>query len=92
VYIIRAPKYERLHRENRAIPVYTRYFQFLSELKIDFQMTDDTLAIQSHEDGIPLSLLIQHRPIVEGFRALFEEIWTSSKPFPQTSLEKDGED
>lgn len=74
VYALRAKKYAPLHTKP-VMWVETKYYKYLDELKIDFQITDDVVAISSLEDGCPIGILIKHRAIVEGFQQIFQEMW-----------------
>jgi hypothetical protein len=73
VKIFRSPKYQSLHKnDNRSTH---QYFQYIDELKIDIQITEDKLSIISLENNAPVGLLIKHQDIVNGFKQIFLELW-----------------
>lgn len=49
--IIRAPKYKKLYPNASK---RNRYFQYIDELKVDIQITEDTLAVLSFDPVSPI--------------------------------------
>ena len=74
VYIIRAPKYEKLHK-NDVVKQKTKYFKHIEELKIDIQIVDDKMTITSLWEPTPIWILIKHKEIIDAFKQIFTEIW-----------------
>lgn len=74
--IIRAPKYKELYTDGRK---QDQYFQYIDELKVDIQITEDTIAILSLEHISPIGLIIKHQEIANAFRQIFMELWMRGK-------------
>lgn len=73
--IIRAPKYKHLYQNTQK---QDHYFQHIDELKVDIQITKDSIAILSLEHASPMGLIIKHQDIANAFRQIFMELWIRS--------------
>lgn len=80
VQIIRAKKYEPLHKNDPSF-MQTQYYQNINELRIDIQIAGDTLSIASMENDYPIGILIKHDAIAQGFQQIFQEIWSLEKHY-----------
>ncbi len=75
IYVIRPKKYRELHEGKDKKCLYTQYFSHIDELKIDFQILEETISITSLSDNAPIGILIKHKEIAEEFQKIFKELW-----------------